>query len=505
MKSLFDMSGKDILESGRFETFMGIVIALNAALIGFEVDWQARRVTQDMPQMFGSTALYRFMDLTFFVIFLAELMLKLYVHRVQFLTRREVSVLWNWFDFLIVLMQVLEEAFTLLTGFFRSDVDLSSVRLLRVVRVLKVLRIIRFIDMFAELRRIVTSIMGSLKSLGWTMALLFLLMYIVGIFFVQQITTHMADLTEEALNERELRMRNYFGSLPDAWMSLWKAISGGIDWDVLAEPLEKELGLLLGWAFAAYIAFSLLAVMNVVTGVFVQTALQSAEKGEDSLIEERIIALFSSTDKLSLVHRGGRALITLKEIQARLEDPQFERDWKAINVSRSEAEYIFELLDVTGCGEIGVEDFVAACIRLHGGAKSIDVLTVMQESRHSSRKLEEVSASTLELADSVRLVHEGQQQLAGALEEQRRGPLPAGWAGEAEACRSLDRLEQQLRSVEKAVQSVLQRSSDVRFLETLVETFVAGGCPQAGTGGSEAPGRAAQPDLGGCSEEVRGA
>ncbi|CAK0837591.1 unnamed protein product [Prorocentrum cordatum] len=445
MKSLSGMRGKDILESGRFETFMGIVIALNAALIGFEVDWQARRETQEMPQMFGSTALYRFMDLTFFVIFLAELMLKLYVHRVQFLTRREVSVLWNWFDFLIVLMQVLEEAFTLLTGFFRSDVDLSSVRLLRVVRVLKVLRIIRFIDMFAELRRIVTSIMGSLKSLGWTiawclsnahripllllltMALLFLLMYIVGIFFVQQITTHMADLTEEALNERELRMRNYFGSLPDAWMSLWKAISGGIDWDVLAEPLEKELGLLLGWAFAAYIAFSLLAVMNVVTGhsgkVHVQErwtwenrekaprqeargaedrekldatpeeAPQSAMgaaselgskwpvacRGEDSLIEERIIALFSSTDKLSLVHRGGRALITLKEIQARLEDPQFERDWKAINVSRSEAEYIFELLDVTGCGEIGVEDFVAACIRLHGGAKSIDVLTVMQE------------------------------------------------------------------------------------------------------------------------------
>ncbi|CAK0812785.1 unnamed protein product [Prorocentrum cordatum] len=133
MKSLFDVSGKDILESGRFETFMGIVIALNAALIGFEADWQARRVTQDMPQMFGSTALYRFMDLTFLVIFLAELMLKLYVHQVQFLTKREVSVLWNWFDFLIVLMQVLEEAFTLLTGFFRSDVDLSSVRLLRVV------------------------------------------------------------------------------------------------------------------------------------------------------------------------------------------------------------------------------------------------------------------------------------------------------------------------------------------------------------------------------------
>ncbi|CAK0874768.1 unnamed protein product [Prorocentrum cordatum] len=140
----------------------------------------------------------------------------------------------------------------------------------------------------------------------------------------------------------------------------------------------------------------------------------------------------------------------------------------------------------------------------------------MQESRHSSRRLEEVSASTLELAGSVRLLHEGQQQLARALEEPRRGPRPDRRAGDADARRGLDRLEaaaaasartlaaleERLRSVEGAVQSVLQRSSDVRLLEALVETFVAGGCGQAGTGGSEAPGRAAQPALRCRGEEV---
>ncbi|CAK0874769.1 unnamed protein product, partial [Prorocentrum cordatum] len=166
-KSLLNMS-KDILESGRFDTVMGLVIALNAALIGFEVDFQAQHATLERPRMLGSTLLYRVVDLAFFAVFTAELLLKLYVHRAELLVKREAAVLWNWFDFVVVLMQLLEEAITLLAATARSVVDLSSVRLLRVVRVLKVLRVIRFVPLFSELRRIVSSIMGSLKSLWWT-------------------------------------------------------------------------------------------------------------------------------------------------------------------------------------------------------------------------------------------------------------------------------------------------------------------------------------------------
>jgi len=444
---------------------------------------------------------------------MGELALRLYVHRVGFLIKREAAVLWNWFDLAVVLVQLLQDAITLLAVTSSSAVDVSSMRLLRVLRVLKVLRIVRIVPLFAELRRIVSSIMGSFKSLGWTMALLFLMMYIVGIFFVQLITDHLVEREGEGLTERELVMRKYFGSLPDAWMSLWKAISGGIDWDILAEPLEKDVGSLLGWAFAAYIAFALLALMNVVTGVFVQTALQSAQQEEDSFLTDQIIALLSSTDAVSLPRKDGRALVTMNDIQSRLRDPRFEKDWKAINVTQDEAEYIFELLDVTRCGEILVDDFVAACIRLHGGAKSIDVLTMMQENRHNSRRLEEVFTSTFELTDDVRGLQEGQRQLAHALEEQRRSLPSAGLGirrslGKLEATASasalrMAALEEQLGSVDGAVKSVLRRSGEVHLLEALVETFVSGGGRQAGTGGSEAhPGKATPHAPMDCDEEV---
>lgn len=496
---------------------MIFAIALNAVSIGFEADFQAQRVTQELPRVLGSTSPYRALDLIFSSVFMGELVLRLYVHRVEFLIKWETAVLWNWFDLAVVLMTFLQDAITLLAVTSSSAVDVSSMRLLRVLRVFKVLRIVRIVPLFAELRRIVSSIMGSFKSLGWTMALLFLMMYIVGIFFVQLITDHLVERRGEALTERELRMRKHFGSLPAAWLSLWKAISGGIDWDILSEPLEEDVGSLLGWAFAAYIAFALLALMNVVTGVFVQTALQSAQQEEDSFVTDQIIALLSSTQKPSMGHRDGRSLVTLKEIQSRLRDPRFERDWKSINVTQDEAEYIFELLDVTRCGQILVEDFVAACIRLHGGAKSIDVLTMMQENRHNSRRLEEVFTSTFELTDDVRVLQEGQRQLAHALEQQRRRPPSAGRARDVDIRRSLGKLEstasasalrmaaleEQLGSVGDAVKSVLRRSSDLHLLETMVETFVSGwGGVQAGTGGSEAQPKAAQRAPGGYDEEV---
>jgi len=73
-------------------------------------------------------------------------------------------------------------------------------------------------------------------------------------------------------------------------------MSGGADWDSMAGPLI-EVHPLLGVAFAMFIAFALLALMNVVTGVFVQTALQNAKEQEDRFMEDQIRRLFEIQDR----------------------------------------------------------------------------------------------------------------------------------------------------------------------------------------------------------------
>jgi len=157
-------------------------------------------------------------------------------------------------------------------------------------------------------------------------------------------------------------------------------MSGGMDWDALAGPLFKEISFMTGFAFASFIAFALLALMNVVTGVFVQTALLSAREEEDAFMTSQIIALFNVADK------DGSATISWEEIVESLDDPQTAKEWKSIGVQAEDARYLFKMLDLDGTGEVAFEEFMGGALRLSGGAKAIDLLTVMQEQRKNQEK-----------------------------------------------------------------------------------------------------------------------
>merc|ERR1719421_1251605 len=62
-----------------------------------------------------------------------------------------------------------------------------------------------------------------------------------------------------------------FGSMLVTLLTLYQSITGGMDWGDVAAPLI-EIHPVMGFFFATYIAFAVLCVLNVVTGVFVENA-----------------------------------------------------------------------------------------------------------------------------------------------------------------------------------------------------------------------------------------
>jgi len=274
------------------------------------------------------------------------------------------------------------------------------------------------LHLISELRTIVSSIIGSFRSLFWVVILLLLMMYIVGVWFLQSVTDHFIARLDSGTNGQaityssgEEQLGEHFGSLAATILSLWQSLSGGVDWSEMSNPLISELSPLLGFAFAAFIAFAILALMNVVTGVFVQTALHSAEQEEETFLTDQIIGLFHTC-------KGGDdwGCITEKDLQLRLGDPDMAKEWKNINVSADEATYVFALLDVDGKGEVQFEEFLSACLRLRGSAKSLDVLIQLQESRHAKRVLEDllsgIGESVARISDSLQGVQHIEDNVA---------------------------------------------------------------------------------------------
>merc|ERR1719433_2363776 len=72
----------------------------------------------------------------------------------------------------------------------------------------------------------------------------------------------------------------FWGSLPRSMFTLFKSITGGISWHECVVPLQ-DLGWLYVTLFTTFIAFSVFAVMNVVTAVFCQSAIESAQSDRD--------------------------------------------------------------------------------------------------------------------------------------------------------------------------------------------------------------------------------
>merc|ERR1712190_567509 len=154
--------------------------------------------------------------------------------------------------------------------------NLSFMRIIRMLRIVRIMRLVRILRFVQELRTMVLSIAGSMRSLLWTLMLLLLMMYVLSVFLTQMIVQRGED--DPSILDMNGSLYQYFNSVPRSVLSLYQSMTGGTDWNEVLEPLETHISPWLSILFSIYIAFAVLAMMNVVTGVFVESALLTAKE-----------------------------------------------------------------------------------------------------------------------------------------------------------------------------------------------------------------------------------
>merc|ERR1712187_978112 len=107
--------------------------------------------------------------------------------------------------------------------------------------------------------------------------------------------------------------------------------------------------------FSFYIAFATLVMLNLVTGIFVESAQTNIREDKDHEIVNQVKELFLSSDEN---HSG---FITWPEFENQLENPKMAVFFKAVDLDMTEARSLFKLLDIHGTGEINSEEFVNGC------------------------------------------------------------------------------------------------------------------------------------------------
>eukprot|EP00931_Biecheleriopsis_adriatica_P115868 TRINITY_DN9161_c0_g1_i1.p1 TRINITY_DN9161_c0_g1~~TRINITY_DN9161_c0_g1_i1.p1 ORF type:complete len:576 (-),score=118.11 TRINITY_DN9161_c0_g1_i1:217-1944(-) len=357
--------------SSAFDQMSASLLLANAVFIGVQIEYGFQAVT---PVAIDA------IDYVFTVLFLVELVLRLYGYGCSHFWCDLQDRAWNAFDFSIVVLSTLDTVISaILSGQNSPFPNISVLRVIRVLRIVRVLRVIRVMKFFRDLRILLSAIVSTMKTASFALSLIVFIMYLFGIAITQLV----ADFVrEQQLGGSSIAMEEeiykdlvfFFGGIFRSIFTLFMTIAGGIDWKDAAVPLF-EVGELAIIFFLVYVALMILCVMNVLLGIFCQCALETAASDKENVIQLQLQEKSKFVDTLKTLFAGwddsGDGRCSLEEFENHLQDETTQALLSSLEIESRDAVMLFELLDTDGSGEVDLNEFVTGCITLRGGAKAV--------------------------------------------------------------------------------------------------------------------------------------
>jgi hypothetical protein len=342
-----------------FNSITLLMLVANAIADGFEVDFLARHDTETFPRW------YQMSQLILCIGFVVEVIMRISYNGWKFFTK---NVHWNYFQIALVFFQVVETAMMLGRWWLGwSSLSRPLMRWFRIVSVSKVLRffhVLDHLDFTSELHLLLASMSGSLWSLGWSVLFMVLPMFGFGMY----LTMVVADFrVNSGIEEIKLAtLLHFWGTLERSMMTLFYSISGGLSWSEAVAPLE-HCGFV--WAksfYVLYVASMVFAVLNVLTGVFVNSATTAATSEKERRILGTLRKMFYDVDidqSGNLTHGEFVALLKHKDIGVCLQ---------TLNIHPSQADHLYKLIDADRSGVVSIDEFVEGVFRLQGTLRAVD-------------------------------------------------------------------------------------------------------------------------------------
>lgn len=231
--------------------------------------------------------------------------------------------------------------------------------------------------------------------------MLVLIIYVFAIIFTATVNDYRTSRIGQPMSRVLLE---YYGSLPRTVFTLFKSVIGGVDWETVVNPLF-DVSFICVILFLCYVSFVSIAVMNVVQGLFLQSALEQAQTDQDHVIQLRLKEKQQFVDRLhELFERldsSKDGSISLCEFETHLKDEHMQAFLQTFEIENTDAWTLFKLLDADGGGAVDMNEFVEGCIRLKGTAKSVQVAQLAYHHKWIMEKLADVSESVNKLHKEV--------------------------------------------------------------------------------------------------------
>lgn len=404
---------KLIVKSPFFAYAVTSIITFNLIILGIEVDVSTKLGQEDIPEWFGIC------NLIVVILFTLEMSISLFAQGCGvFFCGRERW--WNLFDLLIIIVSVLG---TILDFWATSESSqhvsasqLRFVRTVRLARALRGIRVMRLLRYVSALRTLVLSIMSSMASLLWTLVLLMLLFYSFGVLFTQLVSDEcrfqsiVNTQDHNAVPRCEDESSEYWSSINESMLTLFMSITGGVDWEIALKPLRR-ISILAVICLVLYITVTFFAIVNVITGVFVTTAMETTSADKDLVVMKQLQKRNTQVEDLKHLFSeisGGESLaqVGIDEFKQAMSTTKFSAFLHSMGISTEDVGVLFKLLDADTNGLVDLDEFVTGCLNLHGTAKSSQLARMSYENKLTRREIKSMQRSLADLHIVLRMMCE---------------------------------------------------------------------------------------------------
>eukprot|EP00913_Durusdinium_trenchii_P026273 g24652.t1 len=193
-------------------------------------------------------------------------------------------------------------------------------------------------------------------------------------------------------------------------MTLLQTATGGVSW-IEVESTISGISSLLVVLFLCYFSFIYFAVLNVVTGVFCSSAIESASqdcspaKDAEAQIDEHVRKSKDYSERLkslfTQIDTDGTGTIGILEFEEMWEDPGLQALLSTLGINQSKAWKLFEIMDEDNNGEINAEEFVSTCFKLQGSAQRVDTERIYAGLKRVGAAIEELGGVLTDILQTV--------------------------------------------------------------------------------------------------------
>lgn len=366
-------SVKGFVQSVNFDYTMTCLVVLNSILTGYQTDYMANHSDEPIPMRFVIT------QSGFCFVFIIEMSLRFWLDPPG---NHPWDMPAGWrnfqFDLAVITAELLRELLHYYTFVFqcRSRFNFHILPL----------RMGRFLFVFPsrELHQLCVSILESYRYLVNACVLIVVITFVFGVFFVEFIVFLKVCAPKEIEEEHRRELEFHFGTVPRAMLSLFQVISDGLHWHDLADPLIATWSEWTVLPFIIYVALAVYSLMNIIVGIFVDSAVRTADVDNKVSLIQEMHAMFQLADE------DGSGTLSWDEFERFLDHPQMNKLLRAIDLDQDHARQLFRLLDEDHSSEINHKTFVNRCMRFHGAAKAVDLAAFMHEYQRTMKTVMDI-------------------------------------------------------------------------------------------------------------------